>query len=209
MAQPELGYRFQNQLGRLILCSMEEVIGKIELSSALNLAGLFFLMKDGSCAEERQVDPFEMLGMVQGALEQTYGLRGGQGLALRTGRVFFSQLIREYGSSIGLSDVNFSLYSPEQKIKAVIDHLAVFFNQQTDRSITITSTEDHIFWRFEGCPFCLERHESEPVCHLPVGILQEGLYWVSGGKIYDVVEVACIACGDPACIIRINRTPFA
>ena len=36
----------------------------------------------------------------------------------------------------------------------------------------------------------------DPVCHLAVGLLQEALYWVSGGKVFNVEEKTCIAAGD-------------
>jgi predicted hydrocarbon binding protein len=38
-----------------------------------------------------------------------------------------------------------------------------------------------------------------------VGLLQEALYWVSGGKFYDVEEQDCIAMGDAACVIIIDK----
>jgi predicted hydrocarbon binding protein len=44
---------------------------------------------------------------------------------------------------------------------------------------------------------------------LAVGLLQEALYWLSGGKIFDVKEITCIARGDPACTIVIDPTPLS
>jgi predicted hydrocarbon binding protein len=38
-----------------------------------------------------------------------------------------------------------------------------------------------------------------------VGLLQEALYWVSGGKFYYVEEEDCIAMGDAACVIIIDK----
>ena len=39
-------------------------------------------------------------------------------------------------------------------------------------------------------------------------MLQEALYWVSGGKYYNVVEETCIAQGELACLIVVDRTPL-
>jgi len=39
--------------------------------------------------------------------------------------------------------------------------------------------------------------------------LQEALYWLSGGKVFNVEETACIAKGDPACTIVIDRIPLS
>jgi len=209
MKQPVLTYRFPNRMGRLILCSMEEVIGKNGLSAVLNLAGLASFIEDFSSADEDKGLSFEMLASLQGALEQAYGPRGGRGLALRSGRVFFSHIIREYGPEMGLTDTAFRLQPPKQKVKTALDALATFFNRTTGQSIVVTETEDQLLWRVEHCPLCWDRREREPVCHFTVGMLQEGLYWVSGGKIYNVVEESCIACGDPACVIVIDQIPIA
>ena len=50
---------------------------------------------------------------------------------------------------------------------------------------------------------------EEPVCHLAVGLIQEALYWVSGGKVFNVEETTCIAVGSPVCTIAIEQTPIA
>ncbi|MFZ5820251.1 MAG: 4-vinyl reductase [Chloroflexota bacterium] len=209
MKQPAFTYRFPNQMGRLILCSMEEVIGKNGLSAVLNLAGFASLIDDFPSADEEKSLTFEMLGSLQGALEQAYGPRGGRGLALRSGRVFFTHIIREYGPEMGLADTAFRLQPLKQKVRTALDALAAFFTRTTDQSVVVTDTEEQLLWRVEHCPLCWERHEREPVCHFTVGMLQEGLYWVSGGKIYNIVEEGCIASGDPACVIVIDRIPLA
>jgi predicted hydrocarbon binding protein len=209
MKQSAFPYHFPNRMGQHILCSMEEVIGRNGLNAALNLAGLASLIESSPYADEEKPLSFEMLGALQGALEQAFGPRGGRGLAVRSGRVFFSHIIRDYGSEMGLTDTAFRLQPPKQKVRTALDALATFFNQTTDQSILVTETEDRLLWHVEHCPLCWKRHEHEPVCHFTVGMLQEGLYWVSGGKIYNVVEEACIACGDPVCVITMDRMPLA
>lgn len=208
MNESRLVYCFPNHIGQMILCSMEEVIGKNGLSAALNLAGLAPLIESFSCAAEEKDFSFEMLGALQSALELAYGPRGGRGLALRSGRVFFSHLAREYGPAMGLGEPAFRLQPAEKKVKATLDALATFFNQNMDQMIRVIETDEKILWQVEACPFCWERHEREPVCQLSVGMLQEGAYWASGGKIHHVVEEACIACGDPACIVVVDRIPL-
>jgi len=43
---------------------------------------------------------------------------------------------------------------------------------------------------------------------LAVGILEEGLYWIGGGKSFYVEEVSCIAAGDRTCTIMIGKRPL-
>jgi len=209
MKESAPGHCFPNPIGRMILCSMEEVIGKNGLSAALNLAGLAPLIESFSCTVEEKPFSFEMLGTLLGALELAYGPRGGRGLALRSGRVFFNHLVREYGVEMGLTASAFRLMPAEKRVRAVLDALATFFNQHTDQVVRIMEADQKILWQAETCPLCWQRHESEPVCQLTVGMLQEGAYWASGGKIYHVVEEACIACGDPACIVALDRIPLS
>jgi predicted hydrocarbon binding protein len=55
---------------------------------------------------------------------------------------------------------------------------------------------------------CWGRRAEAPCCHLAVGLLQEALFWVSGGKYFEVEEKKCVACGDSACTIVLDRTPM-
>jgi predicted hydrocarbon binding protein len=41
-----------------------------------------------------------------------------------------------------------------------------------------------------------------------VGLLQEALYWVSGGKVFNVAEKTCVAAGDQACTIVVDESPI-
>jgi len=208
MENTPLAYCISDRMGQLILFSMKEVIGERGFSAVMNLAG-FSPAPEEAADDGGMAIPSEKIGSLQRALEQAYGSRGGQGLALRSGRLFFTHLVREYGASMGLSEASFRLQPPERKVIAGLRILANFFNQNMDQSVQVTDTDKHIFWRVERCPICWERHESEPVCHLIVGMLQEGLYWLSGGKVYNILEETPPAFGKPACLIRIDKNPIA
>jgi predicted hydrocarbon binding protein len=41
-----------------------------------------------------------------------------------------------------------------------------------------------------------------------MGLLQEGLRWVSGGKEFRVDEVACIATGATSCAFHVYKEPI-
>jgi predicted hydrocarbon binding protein len=55
---------------------------------------------------------------------------------------------------------------------------------------------------------CWKRRADLPVCHLAVGLIQEALYWATGGKWFSVEETTCIAKGDPVCTIMIDKRPM-
>jgi predicted hydrocarbon binding protein len=74
--------------------------------------------------------------------------------------------------------------------------------------VSLKESGEKILWQIEQCPWCWGRQGTEPLCQFPVGMLQEALYWVSGGKFYNVVEETCIAQGDQVCSIAIDRSPL-
>ncbi|MBN1451957.1 MAG: 4-vinyl reductase [Anaerolineales bacterium] len=202
-------YYFPNRLGRMVLLAFEEVIGKSGINALLNLSSLPHLIDNYPPADDLKAVPFETIGQLQYTLEQAYGPHGGRGLALRAGRVFFSTCMRTYGTDLGFSDPTFRLQPPDSKIGTALKSLMDFFNRYTDQQISLEENEYNFLWRIGCCPWCWGRHESEPTCHFAVGMLQEALYWVSGGKFYNVTEETCISQGDKICLIAIDRIPLA
>ena len=199
---------FPNRLGRIVLLAFEEVMGKNGLNAALNLASLSYLIDNYPTDDGNQVISFEVFSQIQNSLEKVFGPHGGRGLALRAGRVFFSNGLRTYGHELGMNDVTFRLQPPDLKMMDLLHVMTDFFNNQTDQKVSLEESGQKIFWKVERCPWCWGRHGYEPACQFLVGMLQEALYWVSGGKFYNVVEETCIAQGNPACLIVIDRDPL-
>ena len=188
-----------------MLFAFEEIMGKNGLNAVLNLASLSSLIDNYPPDDEKRAIPFETFSLLQSSLELGYGPHGGRGLAMRAGRVFFSHGLRTYGPGLGLNDAAFRFQPPELKLMSVLSTLTDFFNQSTDQVVSLKETEHKILWQVEQCPWCWGRHGVEPLCQFTVGMLQEALYWVSGGKFYNVVEETCIAQGDSACLVVIDR----
>lgn len=208
MIKTTLSLYFPNRLGRTVLLALEEVMGKSGLNALLNLSSLSHMIGNYPPNDENKGISFETISQLQVSLEQGYGPRGGRGLASRAGRVFFSHGLRLYNLELGLNGTAFRLQSPERKLMTVLISVTDFFNQYSDQQVTLEENEQSFLWRIQRCPWCWGRIESEPVCHFAVGMLQEMLYWVSGGKYYNVEEQTCIAQGDPTCIVCIDRLPL-
>ncbi|MBK6794838.1 MAG: 4-vinyl reductase [Anaerolineales bacterium] len=201
-------YHYPNKMGRIILLGMEEVIGKGGLDAVLNIASMDDLVVSHSSAVNERTFSFETVSQLHLALERVYGPRGGRGLALRTGRSSFKYGIKEYGSILGLTEMAFRLLPLPTKLHTGARSFADLFNKQTDQQVRVEETNTQIFWHIDRCPLCWERTAEEPVCHLAVGLLQEALYWLSGGKVFSVEETACHARGDACCTITIQKTPL-
>ena len=192
-----------------MLLGMEEVMGVNRVDGVLCLSPLENFVQDSSQVNANQSFSFESVSLLQSTLEQVYGPHGGRGLALRIGRACFKYGLKEYGSMLGLTEMAFRLLSLPIKLHIGAKTFADLFNNHTDQIVRVVEEDNKIFWHIDRCPLCWERKAEEPICHLAVGLLQESLYWLSGGKIFNVEETACIAKGDAACTIVIDKTPLS
>jgi predicted hydrocarbon binding protein len=210
MTQTQAGqrYNYPNKMGRIILLAMEEIMGRNGVNAVLNLAKLRRLINNYPPNNFDRQFAFEDVGAIQQALEDMYGPRGGRGLALRAGRACFKYGLKEFGPVLGIADLAFRLLPLNMKLKVGAEVFADTFNKYTDQRVRLTDDEDQIYWHIERCPICWGRKSDIPCCHLAVGILQESLYWVSGGKNFSVQETSCIARGDEACTVVIEKRPL-
>jgi predicted hydrocarbon binding protein len=202
-------FHYPNRMGRIILLSMEEVMGRNGVNAVLKLASQSSLIEHYPPDDTKLDFPFSAVGSLMETLEQVYGPHGGRGLSLRVGRACFNYGVRQYGTQIGVTAMAFKLLPLPAKLSAGAKALADLFNTFTDQRVHIEEDGKSIFWHIERCPLCWERKTHEPACHLAVGLLQEALFWLSGGKVFHVEEQACIAAGDKACTIVIDPSPIS
>jgi predicted hydrocarbon binding protein len=200
---------FPNRMGRIVLLAMDEILGHIGVNAVLNLADLSNYIDQYTFYNQDLKFPFEHLSRLQFAFEGVYGPLAGRGLSLRVGRACLKYGLREFGTELGMTDLAFRLLPLPTRIRVGSEALAGLFNQFTDQRVRLEVDEKHIYWYIEPCPLCWERHADGPCCTLAVGLLQEALYWVSGGKFFQVEEKDCIACGDSKCTIVIGKTPMS
>jgi len=201
-------YAFPNKMGRILLLAMEEVMGQNGLTAILNLANLRHLQGRYPPSNFDLDFLFEEASRLFTALDEMYGPRGGRALALRTGRACFRFGVKDFGPMLGVADLAFRVIPLEMKVRIGLEVSAEVFNKFSDHQVRLDEDEENFLWIVERCGICWGRSLSRPGCHATVGFLQEGLYWVSGGRNFDVEEVTCIAAGDPACTVRIGKEPL-
>jgi len=210
MAQVTSGqiYYYPNKIGRIILLAMEEIMGRNGVNAVLNLAKMRHLINNYPPNNFDKQFSFNEVAAIQQALEDMYGPRGGRGLALRAGRACFKYGLKEFGPVLGIADLAFRLLPLNMKLKVGAEVFADTFNKYSDQRVRLGEEDDRILWHNELCPICWGRSTDTPCCHLAVGIIQEALYWVSGGKNFSVQQIACAACGDGICTIAIDKKPL-
>jgi len=206
---PKSGYYYANKISRITLKALEEVMGKNGLKAILNLAHLPHLIDQYPPDNlEREFD-FADFSSVNLALEEMYGPRGGRGLALRVGRAAFADALRNFGALAGVGDLAFKVLPLQAKMRIGIPAMAKIFSQISDQYSTVQERENEFIYTIHRCPVCWGRSGlDKPVCFIAVGLLQEGLKWISGGNEFRVNESKCVAMGDNVCEFVIQKSPL-
>jgi predicted hydrocarbon binding protein len=206
---PKSEYHYANKIVLITLQALEEVMGKNGLNAVLNLAHLPHLIGNyppDNLAREFNFADFSALNL---ALEEMYGPRGGRGLALRAGRAAFADALRNFGALAGAGDLAFKVLPLQAKMRIGIPAMARIFSQISDQYTTVEEQENEFIYTIHRCPVCWGRNDADrPVCFIAVGLLKEGLKWVSGGNEFRVNESLCAAKGDEVCEFVIQKAPI-
>ena len=81
-------------------------------------------------------------------------------------------------------------------------------NQFSDQVVRVDDMPDTLHWNIKRCPLCWGRQLKEPRCFTAMGLLEESLIWLSGGRSYLVEQTACYAAGDSQCAFTIEKKPL-
>jgi len=207
---PKSQYNYANKIARISIKALEDVMGKNGVNAIFNLAHLPELIDNyppDNLEREFNFADFSALNL---ALEEMYGPRGGRGLALRAGRAAFADALRNFGALAGVGDLAFKVLPLHAKLRIGVPAMAKIFSQISDQYSTVREEDDVFVYTIHRCPVCWGRSGSDkPVCFIAVGLLQEGLKWVSGGNEFRVNESKCVAMGDEVCDFVIQKTPIS
>lgn len=207
MSEPS-GLYYPNLMVRIYLQALEEVMGKNGINALLNLAKLPHLIDNYPPANLNKEFDFADFGALGQGIVDMYGPRGGRGLALRAGRAAFADGLSKFGSTAGAADLAFKVLPANVKLKVGLKALAETFTKFSDQATTVEEEGDHFVYTISKCPVCWGRKSDKPICYGAIGILQEGLRWVSGGKDFRVEQTACVACGDENCVHLVYKEPL-
>ena len=203
------GYYYANKFALNMLEALEEFIGKNGLNAILNLANLPELIDNYPPDNLSKEFDFADVSAINQAIEEMYGLRGGRGLALKSGRATFDNALRNFGALAGAGDLAFKELPLQAKLRIGIPTMARIFTHVSDQHNTVDEVDEYFIYTIHRCPICWGRSElDKPVCFNGVGLLQEALKWISGGSEFRVNESKCVAVGDEVCEFVIPKTPI-
>jgi hypothetical protein len=201
-------YFYPNRMGRIILNSMRNELGAPQLEAVLRAAGHEPLLSAMPSSNFERGFPFQTVSDMQAATEQVFGVRAGRQMNLRVGRGTLGLGLRDFDPILGIADLPMRLMPLGMKFRVGLDVFSRVFNQFTDQVVKLSETETHHLWIIERCPVCWGRHTDEPCCHLAGGLLDEAIYWGTGGRRFKVEETQCIAAGGASCTFRIDKHPL-
>ena len=205
---PSSNHYYPNRMGRILLISMEEVMGQNGLNALLNITNMRPLLQDLPKDNLEKEFDFAHISNLAKGLDDIYGPRGGRGLALRGGRALFSRGLKQFGALAGVGDLAFKVLPLQTKLKIGIPAVARIFTQFSDQTSWVEEEDDHFRYYINPCSMCWGRQTDRPVCYIAVGLLQEALRWVSGGLEFRVDQIECMGMGAEACIFKIDKEPI-
>jgi predicted hydrocarbon binding protein len=204
------GLYYPSKFGLIAIKALEDVMGKNGLNAILNLAGLTNCIDNYPADTLEKSFDFADLSSINIALEEMYGPRGGRGLALRAGRATFADALKNFGALAGVGDLAFKVLPLQAKLRIGLPAMAKIFSQVSDQHSTVEEHENEFVYTIHKCPVCWGRTGvDKPCCFIAVGLLQEGVKWVSGGNEFRVNESKCVAVGDSVCEFIIQKEPIA
>jgi len=140
------------------------------------------------------------------AVRQQYGVQGGRGLAVRAGRAGFQYFLREYGAKTGLTDIDFRTLPVKQRLLAGMQRLVDAFNLWSNGNIQINESGGQWICSFDQTMPNPDQNLCCAAGHFLAGLLQEYLYWASGGRHYMLARVESCQSGDVHnCAVLINQ----
>jgi predicted hydrocarbon binding protein len=205
----EPSYYFANKMGRILFLAMEEVAGSEGLRPILRSARMQDRLENHPPNDFAAGFSFSEMGRIQQALEELYGLRTGRRLARRTGRACFRIGVEDLRPVLGIADSLLRILPLRMRFRIGFEVLAQMFDRFSDHVVRLEEDEQYFRWVTERCGVCWGRRSDTPCCDLIVGLLEEGLYWLSGGASFFIEESSCIAAGEPTCTILIGKRPLA
>ncbi|MHB0989439.1 MAG: hypothetical protein ACYC3P_12370 [Bellilinea sp.] len=194
---------YSAQMAQIVLEGAREVLNSAEMAALFESARVRLPDTTG---------PISVAGndiqRLAAALETRYGALGSRGAALRIGRASFQGVMRVFGSEDGFEAEEHRLLPVRKRARAGLEKLAAIFECACGIHVAVTTEPEAWLWTLADCETCHDPRVETAVSHFMLGLLREYLAWSSGGKVFQVEEIACRADGDPNCVIRVQRLPL-
>lgn len=190
-----------DEMAQIVLDGTREVIEPDEIDSLVAMAGVPVPEQGVSWTES------QFLAFI-GVMDQRYGKLGARGVALKIGRASFRGFVRTFGTEDGFEEPEYRMLPVRRRARAGLEKFAAIFECACGMKISVDTEPEAWVWTIADCRQCSNALIESTVSHFMLGLLQQYLGWISGGKVFQVEETACRADGAPNCVIRVARLPL-
>ncbi len=207
-ALPRSGRCFANLFARITISSLIEVVGENGMHAVFRMAHLPELIDAlPPPNEDKEFDSADFAAIFQ-ILDEIFGTQGGRALAIRGGRMTFNEGLKQHGTSFLAADQALPASLVTERVQHGLEAVSILFDQLTDQHVELTQPGSER-WCFSvaQCGVCEGRQSAQPVCAFTEGLLEEALFYFSGGSKINVAETSCIAQGDESCQFSIEIPP--
>ena len=205
---PDSGVLYPNSFVHHLLVSLEDVLGKNGVKAILNMAGQSSMIDNYPPDDMTPAVDIARYSSIIGALDDMYGDRGAQVLALKAGNVLFTETMKKAGDPLSVSSDAFKAISIEEKVERGLVMIQNFVSKTSITSIPRTA-DGHFLYVVDKCPMCYGRETKTPRCYLTAGLLQAAIRYATDGLEFSVTQIKGHSCGDPSCDYVIPVIPNA
>lgn len=193
------GLFLPNKIAKVILDSLEESLGKQGLEKILLSANLAELVDVRPADDMERSFDFSDFSMLNAAIDEVYGARGGRAITSRAGKTVFDQVLAHFGAMAGVEDDAFMELPVDVKLRIGLPALAKILSSISDMQTTFDEKDGNSIVTVHNCPVCWGRQTEKPSCNLLAGLLLAGSKWISGGINYTIHQTDAKSYGSENC----------
>jgi predicted hydrocarbon binding protein len=205
--------RIPSLLLNILLTEVEEMMGRRSLIMLLRQNGMAGYINNLPAKDESPSITVDRYSHLLASIHETFGAHGARSILLRGGHLGAAEMRRQRPAQYALAGTALKLLPLDRRMRIVLEKLVEQSEELYGTPHHLDENDAAFVIEMPSCPHCagISRQTSptnqpsgKPVCHIPLGMIDEMVEWVTGQK-HLVEEIACIAMGDPACRFRVAR----
>jgi hypothetical protein len=179
--------QYINEAYRLFFSGLNEIVGRKELARLLE-TDTNGAMPGGPSEDESAVLYLREKGMsrLQARMEKQFGRKELQGLLLRSGRASCKFFVRQYGPEMQVTSTEYRLLPTKKRLLKGLKAAAGLCAELFHKEISVVEEGDYWIWQETQPDNETASDTNCPEFFFTIGLLQEYLAWLSGGKTFQV-----------------------
>lgn len=197
-----------NKVSQLVFSGLREIIGTNELAKIVSRIVQREKETSQKVIHEIPNLPDSGLGEMQTILENQFGQKELQGLMVRSGRASCKFFVKEYGSSMNVTSMEYRLLPSKKRIMTGLQAAAKQWSELFTAKISVVDQGDSWFWQETELKMEKSSDKVSQNCYFTIGLLQEYLSWMSGGKVFSVKKCDLLGQEQVISSLKINKQPI-